>query len=260
MKISIPILTILVVSAMVVLSCKRDYTVAAATSGTGSNAFLKIVHASPNFNKIFPYPDSINVYLGATKINSSYLKYGTTYPVAGIPTYAAVSPGTQSIRITLNGATTPDSLTVISLQKTLVAGKYYTLVITDSIKSPRDSSQIWLQDSYPQPTAGPGYFYLRFMHAVMDGMGDTVDLYSPRRNQVLFNKIKMDSTTPFASIPTMLNTQDTLYVRKTGTGTILAKVLTLSFGDQQFYTAYYIGDTAAAPAAKTRSLGITQNR
>ena len=51
-------------------------------------------------------------------------------------------------------------------------------MITDAINSARDSSRIWIQDSYPRPTAGPGYFYLRFMHAVQDGIHDTVDLYS----------------------------------------------------------------------------------
>ena len=259
MKISIPILTVLAVSAVVVYSCKRDFPVAASTSGTGSNAFLKIIDASPNFRKINNVPDSINVYLGATKINGSVLKFNTAYPSTGL-TYAAVTPGTYDLRLSVNGITTPDSFTVVKLSKTLVAGYYYTLVITDSISSSRDSSQIWLRDAYPQPTAGVGYFYLRLVHAVADGIGDTVDLYSPRRNQVLLSKVKVDSTTPFISFATILNSQDSLYVRKTGTGTILAKISTLTFNDQSFYTAYYIGDTAAAPAAKTRALAVYQNR
>jgi hypothetical protein len=40
----------------------------------------------------------------------------------------------------------------------------------------------------------------------------------------------------------------------------MAKVSTVIFGDQQFYTAYYIGDTTALPAAKTRTLGIGRNK
>lgn len=257
MKLSIPVLTVIAVCAAAVFSCKRDFPVAAATTGTGSNAFIQIIQASPNFRAIFKVPDSLNVYLGSVRVNAGFLQYGTAYPTTG--TYAAVQPGAQEIRITENTAIDPDS-TVLSFTRTLVAGNYYTLVITDSIKSTRDSSKIWLQDNYPKPGAGPGYFYLRLMHAVMDGIADTIDLYSPRRNQVLFSKVRVDSTTPFTAFPMILNSQDTLYVRKTGTGTILAKALTLTFGDQQFFTAYYIGDTAANPAGKTRALAIGRNK
>ncbi len=270
MKRTIKFLTITAASAVLVFSCKRDFPVAAKTTGTGSSAYLLVVHASPNFDSIWRHSDtlntynnSLNIYVGADKFNAGVLQYGSVYPNIGNANgYAAVSAGALEIRLTLNGVsmTNPDSLTILSLQKTLVAGSYYTLVITDSIASTRDSSKIWLQDSYPNPTAGPGNFYLRFIHAVMDGIKDTVDLYSPRRNQVLFSKIKMDSTTPFINFSTMLNTQDTLYVRKTGTGTILARAQTLSFGDQQFYTVYYIGDTSVRVPAKTRSLGIGRNK
>jgi hypothetical protein len=41
---------------------------------------------------------------------------------------------------------------------------------------------------------------------------------------------------------------------------ILAKLNSISVGDQQFYTVYYAGDTALAPAAKTRALGIYKNK
>ena len=262
MKRYIPFLTVIAAVAVLFYSCKRDFTVAAKTTGIGSNAFLKIIHASPNFRKILApdsIPDSVNVFLGSVKINAGFLQYGATWPTSGIG-YAAVTPGPQMIRVVVNGVTNPDSITVTSFQRTLEAGKYYTLVITDSIKSPRDSSKIWIQDAFPSPTAGPGTFYLRFTHAVMDGITDTVDLYSLRRNQVFFSKIKMDSTTPFTSFSTILNSQDTVYVRKSGTGTILAKLPTITFGDQQFYSLYYAGDTAASPAAKTRALGGVQNR
>ena len=244
------------VCAVVVFSCKRDYPLVAASSGIGANAYLQVVHASPNFRKIFNQPDSLNVFLGSVKLNATFLKYGVGYP-NGV--YAAVQPGTVAIRLTVNGVTTPDSITVVTLQKTLVAGNYYTLVITDSINSPRDSSKIWLRDSYPKPTSGAGYFYLRLINGVVNG-NDTVDLYSSRRNQVLLSKVKVDSTTPFTPFSTILNSSDTLFVRKAGTGNVLAKVSTVIFGDQQFYTAYYIGDTTALPAAKTRTLGIGRNK
>jgi len=45
----------------------------------------------------------------------------------------------------------------------------YSLIITDSIKSARDSSQIFVQDSWINPA--PGYINVRLVHAVLN---DTV--------------------------------------------------------------------------------------
>jgi len=261
MKKYISFLTLTALVAGMVLSCKREYPVAAGYTGVSSAAFIKIIHASPNFRAIFHVPDSLNVYTGATKINGPLLKYGGAFPTnGGNGGYLAVDPGNQSIRLTVSTASAPDS-TVVSLTKTLVAGAYYTLVITDSIQSMRDSSKIWVQDSYPKPTLGAGYLYLRFVHAVMDdSAGTTVDLYSQRTNLVLFANIKIDSITPFTSFPSIAGGVDTLYVRRSGTTAILAKLNTVTAGDQQFYTALYAGDTALSPAAKTRALSFYRNK
>ena len=257
----IPFLIVVALAAGVLFSCKRDYPVHSGYSGVAGYAFLKVVHASPNFRKIFNKPDSLNVFVGGIKVNGAALQYNTQFPTT-TNSYFTVQSGSQTIKLSVNGVTTSDSITVLTLQKTMNAGSYYTLVITDSIQSTRDSSQIWTQDAFPKPSLGPGYTYLRFVHAVMDdSAGTTVSLYSPRRNQTFFSKVKIDSITPFVAFPSILGSLDTLYVIKTNTGGIVAKFLPQGpLGDQRYYTAYYMGDTALAPAAKARTISLTQNK
>jgi Domain of unknown function (DUF4397) len=247
----------------VFFACKKQTTLVAKTSPVGSTAFIKIVHASPNFTTLYNVPtDSLNVYVGSEKITAAALHFGGGYPSptsGNILGYATAPAGTQTIRVSATGVTNKDSLTVASFSENLVPGGYYTFVITDSVNTARDSSRIFVRDTYTASPAGPGYFYIRFIHAVIAG-ADTVDLYDPRRNQTLFSKIRRDSTTTFTNFPTTLGLPDTLYVRQTGTGTVLAKLNTYQFGDQQSFTAYYIGDTAVVTPTKPRTLIVLENK
>ena len=245
------------------IACKRDYPVHSPYAGVGGSAYLKIVHASANFAAINKYPDAVNIFIGSDKLNGTPLKYNTAFPglANAVSNYAVVKAGAQTIRLSIAGSVNPDSFTVASLDKTLEAGGFYTLIITDSIaNASRDSARVWIRDVFPKPAAGPGYVYLRFAHVMTSDKTDTVNIYSPRRNLTLFQKVKMDSITPFLAFPT-LTTMDTLWVMKAdATHQVMAKLLpTLIMGDQQYYTTYYIGDTVAA-TAKPRSLVYFQNR
>jgi hypothetical protein len=249
MKQTLFILTILITLA----ACNRDYPVHMDTAGTANNAFLKVVHVSPSFKTIFNQPDSINVFVGGSKVNGTVLTYNTAFPgVANM--YSAVPAGDQTIRLSLNGVATADSITLVTLNKTLAAGSYYTLAITDSINSARDSSRIWLMDAYPSPAPGPGYCFVRLIHTVLnDTAGKTVDLYSARRNQVIVSKVPMGAATAFTAIPTQLNITDTLSVRRNGTTTVLASLPSVVLGDQRYYTLFYTGNTNLT-GAKGKSL------
>ena len=244
-------------------ACKKQTTLVAVTSPVGTNAFIKIVHASPNFITLYKVPtDSLNVYVGSEKVTATALHFGGGFPSptsGNILGYATAPSGQQTIRVSATGVTTKDSITVASFTENLAPGGYYTFVITDSVNSTRDSSRIFVRDTYTASPAGPGYFYIRFIHGVVAG-ADTVDLYDPRRNQTLFSKIRKDSTTTFTNFPTTLGLPDTLYVRQSSTGTVLAKLNTYQFGDQQSYTAYYIGDTAVVKPTKPRTLTVLENK
>jgi hypothetical protein len=265
MKFNIIFTAVIAIIVFAWIGCTRDLPSYAPYTGTGTEAFIKVVHAAPSVRTIFGVPDSLNLYVGSVKVNAIAantanghivgLSYGGIYPTT-TNSYTAVPSGAQSIRLTVNGISTQDSVTIVTLQKNLIPGGYYSLIVTDSVNSARDSSKIWLQDVPPVPTAGRGFVYYRFINAVMnDTAGTTVDLYSQRRNQILFPKVAIGSTTAFTSFPTMLGVLDTLYVRRTGTTNILAKLLpTASLTDQRMYTFIYEGNTIAATGTKVKAL------
>ncbi|RYY11725.1 MAG: hypothetical protein EOO04_34740, partial [Chitinophagaceae bacterium] len=73
---------IVLFGVMAMSSCKRtldvvgDYDV----NADNSKAFLKFVHASPNFRKIWNTRDTFNLLVNNTKINSSILTYNGIFP------------------------------------------------------------------------------------------------------------------------------------------------------------------------------------
>lgn len=251
---------LILAAAVVIHACKRELPTHAGYTGTGGMAFIKIIDASPNWRKLFGQPDSLDIFIGGNKINNTVLKFGTAFPAYNTSniSYAAVKPGQQSITINSNVNGTEN--TVVTLQKNLVAGNYYSLIITDSIQSSRDSSQIFLRDYFGGVVAGAGYTNIRIVSAVWDDSANaTFNLYSPRRNQTFYTKIPKGGISGFGSIPTILNSLDTLYLLKSNTNAIVAKFIpTIPFGDQEFYTIYNIGDTAASVGK--RQLTVFQNK
>jgi hypothetical protein len=155
--------------------------------------------------------------------------------------YVSVPAGTQPIKLSVAGVVNPDSIPIQTFTKTLVANQMYTLMITDSINSSRDSSQIFVQDSYLQPTTG--YFNLRFIHAVWnDTAGKTIDIWSARNNRNIFTSVKPGAVTPFSTYPYNAILNDTFFVRRSGTLIGLDTLSAVSFGNQRTYTLYYKGD------------------
>ena len=248
-------------AAGIFFSCKKQYTLAAVGSAPSGVAYLKIVHASPNFAKISGHADGLNIYLDTTKVNGPVLKFNSAYPAIGsVNTYAAVSPGSHTINIVVGGTVNADSIPIYSFQRTLVAGSYYTLLITDSLQSAHDSAKVWAQDNIPSPTAGN--IGLRFVNMVLDARAtDTMNLYSKRRSQILFPGVLRDSITPFSTFPT-LTTLDSFYVKLANApkdSTAASLFLTTTLVDQKVYTLYYIGDTTSV-AARKRTLIYVQNK
>lgn len=249
-------------AALALVACNRDYkTNAPYSAPPATSAYIKIIDASPSFRTLSGKPDSFNVYVNGAKVNATFLTYGGLYPTI-TSTYATVPAGQQSIRLSLNGVNTSDSVTITTIQKNLTAGMYYTFIVTDSVNSNRDSSRIFVRDSFPTPAAGPGFIYLRLANAVMnDTAGTMIDLYSARRNQVLFTKVNIGQVTSFSSFPTTMGVLDTFYVRRTGTNAVLAKLIqTNTFVDQRYYTFVYAGDTKLTSGTKAKGLTYFTNK
>lgn len=268
---------IIIATIFSLASCKRDFTLVATTESPNGMAYLAVIDASPNFRKIFNKPDSFNIFVNDEKISgyapgaaSQFMTFGQAYP----PTttgfgYVAVSPGTKQIKLSLSSATKADSVPIVTFTKTLLANHQYSFIITDSVKSSRDSSQMFVEDIYSFPPT-LGYYNVRFVNAVWNDTAN-VDLYSYARNAVIYSKIAPGGITSFSQIGANLQSTDTLYVtRSLATGvptstplsqrTILAK-MAFQAGNQKSYTVYYQGDfNLPASNKKSRSLSFYRHK
>lgn len=265
MKKYIVILGAITTTALIFLSCKKEYPIVAAGSNSNGQAFLKIVHASPNFAKVTSKVDGVNIFLDGAKINGPLLKFNSAFPAIGsVNTYATVPAGDHKVKISVGGVVNADSIEVTTLSKTLTAGSYYTLLITDNLLVPGDAGKIWAQDNVPNPAAGS--IGLRFVDMVLNGTdADGPYLSSKPRNQTLFPAVLLDSISPFANFTT-ISTLDTFYVKlanvkgKNGSDSIAATLLmTATMIDRAAYTLYYIGDAKATGTTK-RTLTYVQNK
>ena len=241
MKKNISILLLLACTMGIFWSCEKDLTYVSPATTTDGLAFVKFVHASPNFRQVYKGADSFNIYVNGVKINGGQLTYGNVFPTA-TNLYAAVPAGPQSIRVTVNGKITPDSITLISLNKTLEAGAYYSFVLTDEALTTNESRQMWIRDQFALNDTNN--YTLRFVHAVLSDPA-AVDVYSFRKAKNLFTNITPGSATPFITLAyTIL--PDTFYIRPTGTLTDIVKIAivngsTTAANRMRAYTLLYRG-------------------
>lgn len=234
------IFSAIVTATALLLACKKDIKPVAESVNIENKAFVKIVHAAPSFRALFNVRDSFNVFANNQKLNATFLTYGGAFPAANIG-YAAVDPGTVNFRLFLpGGITKPDSVEITSITKTLSPNKYYSFIITDQVRSTRDSSQIWIEDNFETPP--PNFYSMRFVHAVLnDTAGRNVDIYSARRNAAIYTNIRPGQTTTFTNFPFTAGITDTLIVRRAGTTFELSRLNAVGFAHQRVFTLLYRG-------------------
>ena len=251
-------ITLIFLSSVVLLwSCKKDLAHVNSVYDTSGLAFIKVVDASPNFRAMLLGADSFNVYVNGLKVNGAQLTYNSVFPTI-TNLYAGVPAGPQSIRITVNGKQTPDSTTLLTLTKTLVAGSYYTFIITDEVMGTNEARQMWLKDNFA--LTDTNNFTLRFVDAVLNDPAP-VDVYSFRKAANLFTNVTPGTASAFVTSP-YTTLSDTLYVRTAGTTTEIARI-NLIYGSTtapnrgRAYTVLYKGQFGNA--TKLRSLSFFAN-
>lgn len=259
MKKSILIVTLILSALLIELSsCKRDYTLLDPVQTTEGTSYIALIDASPNFAAIYGEPDSFNVFINGKKITGfqpgtkpPFMTFGATFPstTTGFG-YVAVPPGPQTIKLYVSGVNSADSILITTFNKVFEPNKQYTFMLTDSILSPIESSQIFVQDVYTFPPT-TGYYNLRFINAVANDTA-SVDFYSYAMNSVIYSDISPLGVTAFTQIGSNAQTTDTLYVTRHDHAADLAKVplsgrtilakMAFQAGNQKSYTVYYRGD------------------
>ena len=257
-------------------SCEKKLDMVAEydTNADNSKAFLKFVHASPNFRQIWNTRDSFNLFVNDVKLNTTNLTYNSLFPYSVnasttsiTATYAAVPSGNVRIKLSNPGGNSPDSFAIMTLERQLAAGKYYTFLLTDSIKLDRDSSKIFIEDEKPV-AALAGNYNLRFVHATSKAV-DSIDVFSFARNANIISGLKPNSVTGFISLGYNPSVTDTIIIKKkavpAGTGEVLAKyplnAANVGGGtlNGRSFTLYYKGDATLTTGAKSPSVSAYLN-
>ena len=254
MKKNISILIAITCLLTLFYACTKEIKYNATTVSPVGSAFIKILDYAPSFRLVTSNRDSFKIFVNDINVNGSFLTYNAAYPNGVNDTYAAVPPGSQTIRLSVNGINTPDSITIATFTKTINAGEYYTLILTDSLLNNINATQIWVKDN-PVLT-DTGHFTLRFIHAVLnDTAGKNVDIYSARYLSNIFSNVAPSTVTPFN--PYLYTTlSDTLIVRRAGTLNELARLNSASFTRQRAYTLVYKGN-GNLTSASTKGRNLT---
>ena len=259
MKKNLSILIAITGSLLLLYSCTKELKYESTTSSPEGKAFIKVIDYAPNFRLVTANRDSFNVFVNNIKVNGNFLTYNAGYPNNTNDTYAAVPPGTQTIRLSVNGINTPDSITIATFTKTVNAGEYYTLILTDSLLNNVDATQMWVKDN--ASLTDTGHFSLRFIHAVLnDTAGKAVDIYSYRYLSNIFTNVTPATATAFNQ-EAYTTLSDTLIVRRAGTMNELARLNTASFTRQRAYTLVYKGNgNLTSASTKGRNLTFYVNQ
>jgi len=250
-KINIVFIVALVAVLAGLPSCKKDWPLRdPAVTASANSAFISLIDVAPNLTTVLgAKADTFNVLFNGTKVTgytagtSPVMTFGGIYPLAGTSTgYANVPAGTQAIKFA-KGVNTLDSVVLASFNETLQPNTYYTLLITDSIKSNRDSSRMFLKDSMPAVTSG--FYNLRFINAALNDTG-AVDIWSTRNNRNIFTKVAPGGIVSFASFASNWSLSDTLFCRRSGTQVGLDTLLSQNFNNLRTYTLVYKGNALSA--------------
>ena len=241
-------------------ACNKETTYIADPVSSRLDAFIKFLHVSPSLATITGQADNVtllnldlksNTY---SKITGTPLAYERYFPTT-TNVYAAVTAGLKTIKFSLAAISQKDSLELFLKQVQADAGKYYSFIITDSIKSASLSKAMFLQDDLL--TLGASQIGMRFVHAIWnDTAAKNVDIFSVRNNATIFSGRSAGSASTFAPL-NYFTTSDTLIVRRAGTTFALATLNSASFTPGRNYTLVYKGNGAVTTTtAKPRSLFI----
>lgn len=242
------------------VACNKDTEYLAQPVITGTNSFVKFVHEAPNLATITGQTDNITVSrfnwttLIYDKLTGTPITYDKTFPTT-TNVYLSMPSGPQTFKFSLAAVSQKDSAELFLKSFQTDPGKYYSVIMTDSVKAATASKAIFLQDDIlPLDVSQIG---LRFVHAIWnDTAASTVDIFSARNNRVIFSAKGAGSASTFSAF-NYFTTSDTLIVRRAGTTNELARLNTFVPTPGRNYTVVYKGNgTVTSSTGKPRSLMV----
>ena len=214
------------------ISCTRDYDVKMnEQKDFSSTSFIKVyngvVAASRNY-----------VYANNQALNGAALSLGSVFP--NTTSYSAIHSGLTPIVIKDTQSTTTQ--TPISFAPTLEAGKYYSVLMYDTVNAVKYK---FVEDIIEIPADTSAR--IRFANLVFSKTAvPNVDLYSANLKKNLFTNVAIGDITNFLAFPSKKS--DSLFVRETGTANTL-NGLVFTPGEKRSYTILFRGRYQSIPPA-----------
>jgi hypothetical protein len=220
-------------------SCEKtfDNKLAVTSDLNKSNiqVFIATVNASRNV-----------VLLDGKRVSRPVLTSGTSFPTAVYPSTAtgssfSVAGGVHNLSIIDTLAATTQKPLTFSISTD--ASKYYTVFAYDTITN---TKQITVETNIEIPADTTAR--LRFANFIHDANAvPAVDVFSTRRNEIIFSNINRTDVTGFIPYASLRN--DTLVIRQTGTTTVLAQFNSFAPTVRRSYTLVYRGSHRGTKAA-----------
>ena len=242
------------------VACNKDTVYLAEPVSTSTNANVKFVHEAPNLATITGQIDNITVSrmnwstLAFDKLTGTPIAYDKTFPTT-TNAYLSMPSGPQTFKFSLAAVSQKDSAELFLKSFQTDPGKYYSFIMTDSVRASSASKAIFLQDDLL--SLDVSQIGMRFVHAIWnDTAASTVDIFSTRNNRVIFAAKGAGSASNFSAL-NYYSTNDTLIVRRAGTVNELARMSGVGFTPGRNYTLVYKGNgTVTASSGKPRSLMV----
>jgi hypothetical protein len=247
----ITILTISAVTASLLPACVKDKgkEVAMEQSNFTNTAMMQVYNAIVNSTR-----NAVTV--DAKFVTGATLAYGGVFP--STPASFNITPGFRAFNVydTLAAATQVP----LSFAEDLQAGANYTIFLYDSINAPKQKT-VYNNIVVPNDTTSR----LRFANFVYNSganIGTGFDIFSVKRNAVVFSNVIQTQVTDYIPYASALN--DTFYIRLNGSSTNLTNGATTIFTTLnptrlRSYTLIFRGSYKATTGTNAKALATFAN-
>jgi Domain of unknown function (DUF4397) len=234
------------VFAVFMVSCKKEYQyIINEQKDLGDKAFIKVYNSVVNSTRNYVYADNV-------PLNGAAIAYASNSLFPSVsPAYSSVIAGTRAI--TIKDTLVTSTQTPINFSDNFEAGQYYTIFTYDTVNN---SKQKTIKDNIVIPADTTAR--LRFANFVFSKTAvPNVDIWSVKRKANIFTNIATTTVTDF--IPYASASNDTLYVRATGTTANLATLNGINPTFKRSYTVIFRGryQTTSGTVARTLTSFLT---
>jgi hypothetical protein len=188
------------------------------------------------------------LYVDGAPVTGALLVTGSIFPTTGYGFAAPPGLHNYTIKDTLRTSTQ----IALNFAENLQTGKNYTIFVYDTTTAPK---QLTVPTNIVIPEDSTSR--LRFANFVYSTTATTgVDVFSKRQNKNIFTNVGRTQVTEFIPMPSasttveyIPNTNDTLFIRETGTMNLLVQVNGVNPTQKRSYTLLYRGSQKGVKAA-----------